>query len=102
MREAAEALMLLKGDSDQIYWLGAAPLPDSVKSYIRLPAGHHEDFFEALANLHCTMERTIRRARGEKVPPPYDHPGLREGLAGMKFVRAAVASSKARCAWTRV
>jgi len=102
-QERAESLLVRKGDRDETYWIGGGSVfPPSVASYLRVPAGHHEDFFEALANLHCTMERTIRRARGEKVPPPYDHPGLREGLAGMKFVRAAVASSKARGAWTRV
>lgn len=99
-QEAAEALLHLTGDYDRTYWIGAAPVPDSVKSYLRTPAGHHEDFLEALGNLHCTMERMIRRRNGEKVPAPYDHPGVEYGLAGMKFVRAAVKSSKAKGAWT--
>ena len=98
-QEAAEALVLLKGDYDRTYWIGAAPVPDNVKSYLRTPAGHHEDFLEALANLHCTMERIVRGSRREKVPAPYDHPGVELGLAGMKFVRAAVRSSKAKGAW---
>jgi len=103
-QERAEALLLRKGDHDQTYWLGAGFgfFPASVASYLRVPAGHHEDFFEALANLHCTMERMIRKSRGEKTPEPYPHPGVEEGLAGMKFVSAAVASSKARGAWTNV
>ena len=101
-QEAAEALLHQTGDCDRTYWIGAAPVPDNVKSYLRIPAGHHEDFLEALANLHCTMERTIRRNRGEKVPAPYDHPGVELGLAGMEFVSAAVASSKAKGAWTNM
>ena len=72
-------------------------------SYLRVPAGHHEDFFEALANLHTTMERLIRRKNGEKgVPEAFDHPGVDEGVAGMKFVKAAVESSKKKGAWTRL
>jgi predicted dehydrogenase len=101
-QEAAESLLVRKGDCDQVYWIGAAPLPDNVKSYLRVPAGHHEDFLEALGNLHCTMERMIRRRRGEKVAAAYDHPGVDAGVAGMKFVRAAVKSSKAKGAWTTV
>jgi len=100
-QEAAEHLILRKGDRDEVFWLGAAPMPKQVSSYLRAPAGHHEDFFEALANLHTTMERMIRRRNGEKnVPEPYPHPGVDEGVAGMKFVRAAVKSSKAKGAWT--
>ena len=41
----------------------------------RIPAGHHEDFLEALGNLHTSMERKIRKIRGEKnVPPPTTTP----------------------------
>lgn len=103
-QERAERLLHLTGAEDRVYWIGTGVgMPDSVRSYTRAPAGHHEDFFEALANLHTTLERRIRIRRGEKnVPEPFPHPGVDEGVAGMKFVRAAVASSKAKGAWTRV
>jgi predicted dehydrogenase len=95
-QEEAEKLLFRNGGPDQVLWIGAVPdsiMPASVKSYMRAPAGHHEDFFEALANLHCTMERMIRRKNGEPAPEPYPHPGVEEGVAGMKFVSAAVESS---------
>ena len=103
-QERAEELIVRRGDHDESYWIGvgSALFPKNVASYTRAPAGHHEDFFEALANLHCTMERMIRKGRGEAVPEAYDHPGLEAGLGGMKFVRAAVASSKAKGAWTKL
>ncbi len=103
-QERAEQLTLLTGAEDRVYWLGTgAGMPDCVKSYTRVPAGHQEDFFEALANLHTTMERKIRARNGEKgVPAAFPHPGVEEGVAGMKFVRAAVESSKAKGAWTKV
>ena len=103
-QESAEKLLLRKGERDEVLWQGAnfSFFPKSVASYLRTPAGHHEDFFEALANLHTSLEREIRRRNGEKSPEPYAHPGVAEGVAGMKFVRAAVASSKARGAWTKV
>jgi predicted dehydrogenase len=102
-QERAESLLVRTGDVDETYWIGAnyGYLPESVSSYLRVPSGHNEDFFEALANLHCSMERTIRAGRGEDVPAPYDaHPGVDEGVAGMRFVRAAVDSSANGGAWT--
>jgi predicted dehydrogenase len=103
-QESAEQLLVRRGSFDETYWLGGnfGFFPPIVASYLRAPSGHHEDFFEALANLHGTMERLIRRRRGEKAPEPFDHPDADTGLAGMKFVRAAVASSKARGGWTQV
>ena len=76
--------------------------PGSVKPYLRLPSGHPEGFHEALANLHRTLEWTIRGRRGEKVPTPFEHPGIVEGVAGMALVEAAVASSKQDGAWVEV
>lgn len=101
-QERAESLLVRTGEVDETYWIGAnySFMPDSVGSYLRVPSGHHEDFFAALANLHCTMERTIRRNRGEEAPEPFDHPGVKEGVAGMRFVKAAVDSSAAQGAWT--
>ena len=103
-QERAEKLLLRQGNCDQTYWLGANFdfWPESVASYLRVPAGHHEDFFEALANLHCTMERQLRRNRGENTPAPYPHPDVRTGVAGMRFVAAAVNSSRQQGAWTEV
>jgi len=103
-QEQAESLLLRRGAHDEVYWQGAnfGYIPDSVKPYLRMPAGHHEDFFEALANLHLSMEFMIRRRRKEKVPAPFAHPGVDAGVAGMRFVAAAVASSKKKGAWTKV
>jgi predicted dehydrogenase len=103
-QENAERLQVRRGQHDEVYWLGANQefFPDSVRGYQRLPAGHHEDFLEALANLHTTMERHIRLRRGEDVPKPYDHPGVEDGVAGMRFIKAAVDSSKNDGAWTDV
>jgi predicted dehydrogenase len=102
-QEQAEKLLVRRGAHDETHWIGTGTEPASVGSYLRAPAGHHEDFFEALANLHVTMERLVRTKNGEKnVPAAFDHPGVDEGVAGMKFVAAAVASSKKKGAWTRL
>jgi len=101
-QEEAAKLLVRRGSFDETYWLGANFdfWPESVASYLRMPAGHHEDFFEALANLHGTLERQILRQRGQDAPAPFAHPNAQTGVDGMKFVAAAVASSKDSGAWT--
>ncbi len=103
-QEQAEKLLVRRGEHDEVYWLGAnfGFFPENVASYQRVPAGHHEDFFEALANLHGTLERQIRKRNGEDAPDAFDHPGVDEGVAGMKFIRAAVDSSNAGGTWTEL
>ena len=76
--------------------------PSTIKPYLRLPSGHPEGLHEALGNLHRTIEWTIRSRRGESCPTPFPHPGIADGVAGMAFIEAAVASGKAEGAWTKV
>ena len=101
-QERAEALLLRRGEFDETYWLGAnfGFFPESVQPYLRVPAGHHEDFFEALGNLHQTMEFQIRGRRGEEVPTPFDHPNAETGVDGLRYVHAAVESSSNKGVWT--
>ena len=77
-------------------------IPASIKPYIRMPSGHPEGFHEALANLHRTLEWTIRSGRGESVPKPFEHPGINDGVAGMAFIEAAVASSHRDGEWVSI
>jgi predicted dehydrogenase len=87
-----------------VYRLGAEYdyIPASVKPYVRVPSGHPEGFHEALANLHRTLEWTIRGRRGENVPKPFEHPGIVDGVAGMAFIEAAVTSSAKGGEWVDV
>ena len=59
-------------------------------------------FTRRSANLHRTLEWTIRSGRGETVPKPFPHPGIADGVAGMAFIEAAVASSKQDGEWVEV
>ena len=62
----------------------------------RFPAGHHEGFVEALANIYDEFAAAVltRRAR--------DYPGVREGVRSMRFVEAALKSAKAGSRWTAI
>lgn len=77
-------------------------IPGSVKPYLRLPAGHPEGFHEALANLHRTLEWTIRTRRGEPAAAPFEHPGIDDGAAGMAFLEASLSSARDDGAWVEV
>lgn len=77
-------------------------MPASIRPYLRLPAGHPEGFHEALANLHRTLEWTIRRRRGEPAPRPFEHPGIVDGAAGMAFLEAAAQSASRGDCWVEV
>lgn len=92
------------GQPVRLYRLGAeyGYIPASIKPYVRVPSGHPEGFHEALANLHRTLEWTIRGKLGEEAPAPYPLPGIADGVAGMAFVEAAVASGKQGGAWVDV
>jgi hypothetical protein len=59
---------------------------------------------EAFANNYCNFADTIRfRAKREKVPEVVaDFPGMKDGVAGMKFIDAVVKSSKKNAAWTKI
>ena len=92
------------GQPVHLYRLGAeyGYIPASVKPYVRVPSGHPEGFHEALANLHLSLQLAIRSKLGEKVPTPFEHPGIVDGVAGMAFIEAAVKSSKDGGKWLDV
>jgi predicted dehydrogenase len=69
----------------------------------RLPFGHPEAFIEAFANVYLAAGEAIRDEIQGKFPRPegYDFPTVDDGIAGMAFIEAAVASSKNNAAWTK-
>ena len=82
-----------------VYWKDRAPelrrpgngwLDDETKTLQRIPPGHPEGYLEAFANLYRAFARSIR---GEKdIANAY--PTVSDGLAGMRFLRACLKSSK--------
>jgi len=61
--------------------------------HTRLPAGHPEGFIEAFANLYRNFALNIIAAtEGKSNDIMSDYPGIYEGVRGMKFLEAVVAS----------
>ncbi len=77
--------------------------PEASKN-TRLPFGHPEAFIEAFANIYLGAAEAITDYIDGKYPRPegYDFPTVGDGVEGMAFIEAAVASSKANSAWTKV
>lgn len=70
----------------------------------RIPFGHPEAFIEAFANVYLAAAEAITDSIAGDYPRAggYDFPTIDDGVEGMAFIEAAVASSKANAAWTPV
>ncbi|MEM7784701.1 MAG: Gfo/Idh/MocA family oxidoreductase [Planctomycetota bacterium] len=77
---------------------------DHCQKYTRLPFGHPEAFIEAFANVYLAAGEAIAdEIEGNfKGAENYDFPNVQDGVAGMAFIEAAVASSKNNSAWTKL
>ncbi len=80
---------------------GPGSLP-AARRACRIVAGHPEGFHEGFANLYSDAAEAIaaRRSGGRADPLALDFPNERDGAIGVRFVEAAVASSRAGGAWT--
>ncbi len=66
----------------------------------RVPPGHPEGYIEGFANLYSEAATAIEAARdGTPVPDDVLYPTVHDGLKGVQFVAACVASSRDNAAW---
>ncbi|WP_209347184.1 Gfo/Idh/MocA family oxidoreductase [Pontixanthobacter sp. CEM42] len=75
------------------------PLCDEALARCRLPSGHPEGYLEAFGNLYRDFANIIRTPTYSPTTPL---PGIAEGLRGMAFLEAVVASSKNGAEWTEL
>ncbi len=70
----------------------------------RIPAGHPEGYLEAFAQIYRDVAEQISARREAREPDPASLmvPGIADGVRGMRFITAAVASSRANAAWTAI
>ncbi|MBE3123747.1 MAG: Gfo/Idh/MocA family oxidoreductase [Planctomycetes bacterium] len=105
-QEDAERLtLLLPGEPDRVYWRGElkgqdsflGKLPDWVGGECTIPSGHVEAFHDAYRRLHKSFEEDVR-LYGAKKPFACDgskYANVHDGVMHMRFIEAAVKSSKA-------
>ena len=70
----------------------------------RIPAGHPEGYLEAFAQLYRDLADQISAHRAGRKPDPASLlvPGIAEGVRGMRFITASVASSRDGAGWTKI
>jgi hypothetical protein len=70
----------------------------------RIPAGHPEGYLEAFAQIYRDVAEQIHARLEAREPDPASLlvPGIADGVRGMRFITAAVASSQANAAWTAI
>lgn len=88
----------------QIYRAGGGYLCDSATANSRIPAGHPEGYLEAFANIYRNFAADIAADLGGQETPAdaKDYPTIQDGVRGMAFIEAVVASSKQNAAWTQL
>jgi predicted dehydrogenase len=91
----------LNGPAQRLTPDGPVTLPLSARSS-RIVRGHPEGFHEAFANLYSDAAEAIaaRRAGREPDPLALHFPNADDGVKGVQFVDAVVASSAANGTWT--
>jgi predicted dehydrogenase len=81
---------------------GSAGTGHAAAHATRIPSGHPEGYLEAFAQLYSDLAEQIA-ARLENRPPDPDSllvPGVSDGVDGVRFINAALESSRLGSAWT--
>ena len=80
----------------QVFKPGHPFLAPAAQHATRLPSGHPEAFLEAFANVYANAIRTIAARLAGATPDPLDvdFPTVDDGLAGVRFIHAALASGR--------
>ena len=83
---------------------GVGDLSEASAAHTRLPPGHPEGFVEAFANLYRNYALALQaRLAGEQPAPEHlDFPTVHDGVRGMAFIAACVASSASDRKWTEL
>jgi len=104
-QDQANSLLVKYADRpSEIRRTGGTYISAAAQHNTRLPAGHPEGYLEAFANLYRNFGQTLlARAQGE-IPSPesLDFPSVDEGIRGMAFIEAAIASGASDQKWTLV
>ena len=81
---------------------GAGAWPQNTRAS-RVPGGHPEGYLEGFATIYAEAAAAIRAARdGTGLPEGVIYPTVEDGLSGMRFIAAAVASSQGGNVWTEI
>lgn len=104
-QETPETLLFTPlGQQQRIIRRGGAGVSPSATHATRVPGGHPEGYLEGFAQIYADAAELVRAHQEKRAPNAFAKlaPGVADGVRGVKFIEAAVASSKNNGAWTPV
>lgn len=91
------------GEPKQLITRGGSGAGAAAARVTRIPGGHPEGYLEGFATIYTEAARAIRAARSGAVPDADIHyPTIEDGLEGMRFIEASLASSNAGNIWVKL
>ena len=86
----------------RIYTSNGNDLYPQASEVSRIPAGHPEGYLEAFATIYKNfVTHLLAVLNGKNIETP-DYPTVKDGIRGMQFIYASVASDKNNAAWTKL
>ncbi|SEF06652.1 Predicted dehydrogenase [Rhizobiales bacterium GAS188] len=93
----------LYGQPPQIIGRNAAGAGPAAARVSRIPSGHPEGYLEGFATIYSEVAKAIFADRlGKKPPSEVLFPSVEDGVKGMAFIEAAVASSRKGARWVKL
>lgn len=91
------------GEQKRLVTRNGAGAGASAARVSRIPGGHPEGYLEAFATIYTEAAAAINAAKaGTAVDPAVTYPTIDDGVRGVAFVEACVASSRKDGAWVKV
>ncbi|MBY3381094.1 Gfo/Idh/MocA family protein [Rhizobium laguerreae] len=91
------------GESKRLITRGGAGSGAAAGRVTRVPSGHPEGYLEAFATIYTEAAHAINARKKDKaVDKAVVYPTVDDGVKGVAFVEACVASSKKNGAWVKV
>lgn len=90
------------GGTQTRYSKGNNNLCKEAQAAARLIWGHPDGYIEAFANIYREAFKGIRAVNAGRKIPACDHPTAEDGLVGVAFIDALLASNRSKSKWTRM
>jgi len=89
----------LLGEAPRMMRRGGPGLSSAAQAATRIPAGHPEGYLEGFAQIYADAADLIGAHRQGRAAPATMLPGIADGVNGMRFIQAALASAAEDGRW---
>ncbi len=88
----------------EVYRTGMGYMGATAAANTRTPAGHPEGYLEAFANIYRNFTKVVQAKLDGTIADEvyHDFPTVEDGVRGMKFIDAVIASGQNNAAWTKI